>query len=135
VTTASLERRLRQMRSRVLIRAFHFRQLRHADGVWYRLRRALADAREAWAISPQDARQLAAEGYPIEPVGGELAPPKQILRVPAGRVAQAPSARRIPLRIGADLLAAEGLALVPFGPAAREQGESVQPTPNEPARR
>lgn len=128
MTSASLERRLRQMRSRVLIRAWHYRQLRHADGVWYRLRRTLADAKEIWEISPQDAWQLAAEGCPIETVGEALAPPKQILRVPAGRLAQAPSARRIPVRLGTELLAAEALALVPFGPVGTEQYDSVQPS-------
>ncbi len=131
MTTVSLESRLRQMRSRILIRAYHYRQLRHADGVWYRLRRTLADAREVWAVSPTDARQLAAEGCPIEAVGDELVPPKQILRVPAGRVAQAPSARRIPLRLGTELLAAEALALVPFGPDGAEQYDSVQSPPQE----
>ncbi len=130
MTTASLERRLRQRRSRVLIRAYHFRQLGHADGVWFRLRRALADAREVWAISPRDARQLAAEGHPVEPVGEELVPPKQILSVPAGRVARIPSARPIPLRLGTELLAAECLVLVPFGPAAGES-DSVEPDPKE----
>jgi hypothetical protein len=129
VTTASLELRLRRMRSRVLIRAWHYRQLGHANGAWYRLRRVLADSSEAWAVSLQDARQLAAEGYPVEPVGGELAPAKQIVRVPAERVAKAPSARPVPLRLGADLLAAEGLALVPFDPASASRDGSVPPTP------
>jgi hypothetical protein len=117
------------MRSRVLVRAWHYRQRGHADGAWYRLRRVLADTSEAWAVSPQDARQLAAEGYPVEPVGGELAPPKQIVRVPADRVAKAPSARPVSLRLGADLLAAEGLALVPFDPASASRGGSVPPAP------
>jgi hypothetical protein len=119
------------MRSRVLIRNWHYRQRGHADGVWYRLRRALADASEAWAVSPQDAHRLAAEGYPVEPVGGELAPPKQIVRVPAERVAKALSARPVPLRLGADLLAAEGLALVPFDPASASRDGSVPPAPKE----
>lgn len=127
MTIASLERRLRQMRSRVLIRGYHFRQLQHADGVWFRLRRSLADAREVWAISPGDAEQLAAEGYPLDPVGEELAPPKQILRVPAERVARLPSARPIPLRLGAELLAAEGLVLVPFHSAATGKSDTVEP--------
>lgn len=131
MTTASLERRLRQMRSRVLIRGYRFRQLGHADGVWFRLRRALANAREVWAISPRDAGQLAAEGYPVDPVGEELAPPKQILRVPAGRVARVPSARSIPLRLGADLLSAESLVLVPFGSAATGKSDTVEPDQKE----
>lgn len=128
MTSDSLDRRARQLRSRVLIRAHHFRQLEHADGAWYRLRRALADASEIWAVSPEDAEKVAAEGYPVEPVGNELAPGKQILRVPAGRVAQIPSARPLAPRLGAELLATDCLLLVPFGPA--DAGPSVSPEPD-----
>ena len=48
--TAVQERRLRELRSRVLVRAFDHRQRRHARGVWFRLRRVLALAREAYAV-------------------------------------------------------------------------------------
>ena len=72
--TALLERRLRQMRSRVLVRAWDHRQRRHARGAWYRFRRVLAATSEAYAISTDEARRLIAEGYRPEQVGEELEP-------------------------------------------------------------
>ena len=112
---ASLEQRLRQLRSRLLVRSWGYRQRRHARGVWFRLRRVLADASEAYAISLEEARVLLAEGRRAEPIGRELEPVKLILFVPSGRVAAITSARPLPVRLGAELLAAECLALVPFG--------------------
>jgi hypothetical protein len=108
------ERRLREMRSRVLMRAFAHRQRRHAGGVWFRLRRVLADAREAHVISADDANRLIAEGYRPEPVGRELAPPRVILPLPRERVARIASARPLAVQLNAELLSAECLALVPF---------------------
>jgi hypothetical protein len=115
---ASLERRLRQMRSRLAVRSWEYRQRRHARGVWFRLRRVLADACEAYVIPPQEAEQLVAAGHTPQPVGDELAPPKRILFVPADRVARIASARPVAVRLSAELLAADCLALVPFDTAA-----------------
>jgi hypothetical protein len=115
---ASLERRLRQMRSRLLVRSWEYRQRRHARGVWFRLRRVLADAREAYVIPAEEAERLVAEGRSPEPVGAELAPPRRILFVPARRVARIASARPVAVRLNAELLAAGCLALVPFDAAA-----------------
>ena len=108
------ERRLRELRSRVLVRAFTHRQRRHAGGVWFRLRRVLADAREAYVISADEANRLIAEGCQPEPVGRELAPPRIILLLPRERVARLASARPLAVHLNADLLSAECLALVPF---------------------
>jgi hypothetical protein len=110
----ALERRLRQQRSRLAVRSWDYRQRRHARGVWFRLRRVLADAREAHAIPRAEALALVAEGYRAEPVGQELEPPKLILFVPAERIARLGSARPLAVRLGAELLAAECLALTPF---------------------
>lgn len=112
--TASLERRLRALRSRVLVRAWGHRQRRHAGGVWFRLRRVLAEASEAYTLPGEEARRLVAEGHTPEPVGLDLEPPKLVLFVPAARVAQIASARPLVVRLSAELLAAECLALVPF---------------------
>lgn len=112
--TASIERRLRQQRSRVAVRSWDYRQRHHARGVWFRLRRALADAREAHAISRAEALELLAEGYSALGVGNELEPPKLILFVPTERLARLASAQPLPVRLGADLLQAECLALTPF---------------------
>jgi hypothetical protein len=112
--TPSLERRLRQMRSRVVVRSWSYRQRHHARGVWFRLRRALADASEAYLIGREEADALAAEGHRVEPVGQELEPPRPIVFVPSARAAQIASARPVAVRLSAELLAAEGLALVSF---------------------
>lgn len=119
--TTALERRLRQLRSRTLVRAWHYRQRRHAHGVWFRLRRALADASEAYAIPREEAERLLSEGHKAEPVGLELEPARPILFVPAARLARTASRRSLAVRLSADLLAAESLALVPFetGPSNR----------------
>ncbi len=112
--TAVQERRLRELRSRVLVRAFDHRQRRHARGVWFRLRRVLAFARAAYALPRDEATQLMAEGYRPDPVGRELEPPRIVLLVPAERVARVAGARPLAVRLSAELLSAECLALVPF---------------------
>ncbi len=98
----SLEQRVRQHRSRVTVRAWEYRQRRHARGVWFRLRRALADANAAYVISEIDARQLVSEGCRPESVGADLEPSKLILFA------------TVPVRLGGELLAAQCLALAPF---------------------
>jgi hypothetical protein len=113
--TPSLEYRLRQHRRRTIVRSWEYRQRRHAHGVWFRLRRVLANARAASVISDEDARRLIAEGHRLEPVGRELDPPKLIVFAPAERVARIASARPVAVRLSADVLAAECLALTPFG--------------------
>jgi hypothetical protein len=91
-------------------------ELRHAvpRGVWFRLRRVLTLAREAYAVPPDEAKQLIAEGHRPQAVGGELEPSRIILFVPAERVARIASARRLAVRLSAEMLSAECLALVPF---------------------
>jgi hypothetical protein len=112
--TPALERRLRQVRSRLAVRAWTYRQRRHAKGVWMRLRRVLAEARSAYAIASSEAERLVAEGFRPESVGLELQPPKVILFVPAERTARIAGAREIPVRLEAALLDAPALALVRF---------------------
>lgn len=110
----SFERRVRQLRSRVVVRSWDYRQRRHARGVWFRLRRVLADASAAYVITRGEAERLVAEGHRIEPIGQEIEPPKLIVLAPAGRVAQMASARPVPVRLGVEVLAAECLVLIPF---------------------
>jgi hypothetical protein len=112
--TIALERRLRRLRSRVWVRSWDYRQRRHARGVWYRLRRLLADASAVYAVSRPEAELLIAEGCRAEPVGLELEPSKIIVFAPAARVTRIASARPLAVRLGADLLGTECLALVPF---------------------
>ena len=113
-----LERRLREQRARVLVRAHHYRQRRHAHGVWGRLRRVLADASAVYAVPVEEARALVAEGYATQPVGAELEPPKLIVMVPADRVRTTAGAEPVPIRMGAELLAAPCLVMVPFNTGA-----------------
>ena len=112
--TAVQERRLRELRSRVLVRGFDYRQRRHARGVWFRLRRVLAFAREAYVLPRSEAERLIAEGLRPEPVGRELEPSRVILYVPRERLAGIASARPLAVRLSAEMLSAEFLALVPF---------------------
>lgn len=112
--TEALHRRARASRARATVRAWEYRQQNHAKGTWFRLRRVLAEAREAWAIDAEDADRLVAEGFALESVGIELAPPKRIFFVPEQRLAAI--ARRRPVRVGlgADLLREGCLVLVRF---------------------
>ncbi len=112
--SAALEQRARQYRSRMLIRAWAYRQRHHARGVWFRLRRLLAGASHAYVISSNDADQLRAEGFHIEPVGHGIEPPKVIVFAPPERVARLVSAKEVPVSLGGELLSAEYLVLVPF---------------------
>lgn len=116
--TPALERRVRQLRARVLVRSWEYRQRRHARGVWFRLRRVLADASAAFVIPLDEARKLIAEGHRAHPVGHELEPPKLIVFAQADRLAQIASARSVPVRLSGELLEAECLALTPFEPTA-----------------
>lgn len=54
------------------------------------------------------------EGYRPDPVGQELEPKRIIVFVPAERVAGIVSAQPLVVRLSAELLTAECLALVPF---------------------
>jgi len=110
----SLVQRVNQLRSRVLVRSWDYRQRRHARGVWFRLRRVLADANEAHVIPREEARKLIAEGYLPEPIGNEMAPPKLIVFVPTERLARIASTRPVPVRLCGELLMAETLALTRF---------------------
>jgi hypothetical protein len=114
--TEALHRRAREIRARAAVRAWEYRQRHHAKGVWFRLRRVLAEAREAWAIPPDEADRLVAEGYVPEAVGSELAPPKRILFVPEARLATISARRRLRVGLGADLLGAPCVVLVRFPP-------------------
>ena len=109
-----MERRVRQARSRALVRAWEYRQRNHARGAWFRLRRVLADAAEAYIVSSEDMQHLLEDGYAAIRVGLEFSPPKAIVFASRERLARRPGARQVPVRLGTELLAAEHLVLVPF---------------------
>lgn len=109
-----LRARARAVVARAEVRRWQYRQRHLAAGVWYRLRRVLADAREAYVISADDAGRLVSEGYRAEPCGAGLEPPKTILVVDPSRLSAIDSRRPIPVGLGPDLLTAPAIALVAF---------------------
>jgi hypothetical protein len=115
--TPALERRVSELRARVLVRSWDYRQRHHARGVWFRLRRVLAEASAAFVVAPEDAAALVAEGCRADPVGEALEPRKLIVFAAAERVARIASARAVSLRLGRDVLEARHLVLTPFDPA------------------
>jgi hypothetical protein len=113
-TLEALQQRAREVRARSLVRRWQYRQRHLAAGVWFRLRRVLADAEQAFVIDEYDARRLVEEGYAPEPCGSELAPAKTMVFVDEARLAGLASRRRIPVTLGPELLTHPALALVPF---------------------
>jgi hypothetical protein len=109
-----MQRRARRARSRWAVRRWEYRQRDLASGVWFQLRRVPADAREAYAIAPEQARALIAEGARPEPVGARLEPPKIILFVSTEQLERIEDRRQLRLHLDRHLLAAEALALVRF---------------------
>jgi len=110
----SMHRRVRQVRSRAAVRAWEYRQRHLAKGVWFRLRRLLAEASSAWEIPEAACSRLMTEGFCPEAVGEELEPRKTLLFVPETRLSGIPDRRLLPLRLGPELLAARHIALVRF---------------------
>jgi hypothetical protein len=106
--------RARAVRTRAVIRRWKYRQRGLAAGVWYRIRRVLAEAKEAYVIAGGDAQQLLAEGYVPESCGALVAPEKIIIFVDPTRLARIGSRRRIPVRLGPEFLSATAVALIRF---------------------
>lgn len=104
----------RTVRARAQVRAWKYRQRNLAAGVWFRLRRALADAKAAYVISDEDARRLLAEGYEGVACGREVAPEKAIVFVDERRLDRVESRRPIRVDLGTAFLAASAIALVRF---------------------
>ena len=121
--TLVLTARARAVRARAAVRAWEFRQRELAKGVWVRLARLLAGSESAWEIPCEAAAALEREGYPRAPVGRELSPELMLLVVPVERVVRIADARKLELRVSAELLAAPCIALVPFGD---EQAQSAR---------
>ena len=115
----TMRARARDVRTRAAVRSWNYRQRNLAGGVWFRLRRVLADARAAYVISDDDARRLVEEGHQPEACGTEVAPEKTMLFVDEARLSGLISRRQIPVGLGPAFLAARAIALVPFEEARR----------------
>jgi hypothetical protein len=124
--STALHARARRIRERALVLAWEYRQRHHAKGVWFRFRRLLVDAEEAWAIAPEDADRLEASGCVPLDVGRELAPPKRLLVVTLEQLAMLGSRSQVRVGLGSDMLGAENVALVLRG--ARRAPGSTLPT-------
>lgn len=112
--TDQLHLRAQKIRERALVLAWQYRQRHHSQGTWWRLRRALVDAAEAWEIGDDDAGRLAEEGFEPLAVGREFAPPKRFFVATSEQLEALGSRRRLAVRLNADLLGARNVVLVPF---------------------
>ena len=121
--TKTLHARVRRIRERTLIRAWEYRQRHHSKGVWFRLRRVLVDAGQAFIISPEQADQLEAAGHLPLPVGQEIEPQKRMFFISAQRLSELSSARSIRVGLCAELLESRNLALVPHQRTVPPEGQ------------
>ena len=108
-----LRARAQRMREQSLIRAWEYRQRASSNGAWYRFRRVLVDAAEAWIISEADADSLEASGHVPHPVGSELVPRKRLFFLTRKEWEAVPHRRQVPVNLHAELLLARSLALLP----------------------
>lgn len=122
-----MEARARAVRARATVRRWEYRQRNHAAGAWFHLRRVLADAKAAYAVSDEEASQLVADGYRPEACGRELSPEKLILFVDEARLPSLQSRRAIPLALGPDLLTATAVILLAFDETRTATGRTAPP--------
>jgi hypothetical protein len=110
----ALHRRAKAVRSRAAIRRWEYRQRHHANGVWFRLRRAMAEADYALEVDADELAHLAVlPEVRSMAVGAELEPAKSILLITKAEAATVRGAR-LPLRLDARFLAARNIVLVQF---------------------
>ncbi|HWO19683.1 MAG TPA: hypothetical protein VNO30_12940 [Kofleriaceae bacterium] len=110
----TIAERVKAVRARARIRRWEYRQRNLAHGAWDRFRAALAHAREAYAIDEATAAALLAEGFHADDRGRGLEPPRTLIWITEERAARLVGARSLELRLNAELLGANYLALVPF---------------------
>ena len=109
-----LHDRARRVRERSLVRAWEYRQRAFSKGAWFRFRRVLVDAVEAWIIDEADADALEARGYIPHPVGHEFAPLKRLFFLTREELEAMPRRQQVPVRLRGELLLARNLAFLPF---------------------
>lgn len=107
-------RRVKQIQMRARVRGWEFRQRHLAHGAWQRFRLALAMADEAYAVDEVTMQRLVQAGCVSDDRGTALEPPRQIIWITPEQAARLEGARRLALRLDADMLASTRLALVPF---------------------
>jgi len=107
-------RRVKQIQMRARVRRWEFRQRHLAHGAWQRFRLALAMADEAYAVDEATMQSLVGAGCVSDDRGRALEPPRQIVWITPEQVVELGGARRLALRLDADMLATIRLALVAF---------------------
>jgi hypothetical protein len=112
--SASLHERVRQIRSRTVIRRWEFRQRDHARGTWYRIRRLLAGSRQVFVVSDPDFDRLLSVGRTQHPVGTKLHPERRIVSATLAEATSLSSARELDVRLSSQLLGERNWVLVPF---------------------
>ncbi len=117
---ARLHARAAKIRARRALFAWELRQAGRAKGAFFRLAAALARAERGFAVDERELRELAREGWPEDPAGRDLEPPREIRLVSAARAARLATARPLSLRMDEALLSERFLVLVPFPPWAVE---------------
>jgi len=119
--------RIREIRTRGRIRRWEYRQRNLAHGAWLRFRTALAHAERAFRISPELYAELVANGGRIDDRGASLEPPRHIVWITPAQTEALHDIHELTLRLDAEMLAAEHLALVPFDIFDQLSGEAVSP--------
>jgi hypothetical protein len=116
-----LERRARDAKSRALVRSWEYRQRNLARGIWFELRRILADTERAFVLSDDVAAEVLHSGAKLEAAGARLEPKKRIMFVTADELSGYTDIREIPVNLGVDFVAARNIALLPFPSCARRR--------------
>ncbi len=124
----ALHERARRARERALIRAWEYRQRHYANGVWFRFRRVLVDAAEAWIIGDDDGNRLQTVGRVPLPVGRELAPPIRLFFLSEEELEAISDRRQVPARLCTELLHAGNLALLAHAGVETAQHASITST-------
>jgi hypothetical protein len=106
--------RIREIRARVRIRRWEYRQRNLAHGAWLRLRTALAHAEHAFRISDELYAEFVASGGRIDDRGAGQEPPRHIVWISPAQASALDGACELALHLNADMLAAQHLALVGF---------------------
>ena len=131
----ALHERARRARERALIRACEYRQRHYANGVWFRFRRVLVDAAEAWIIGDDDGNRLENGGRVPLPVGRELAPPIRVFFLSKEELEAISDRRQVPARLCAELLHAGNLALLAHAGVETAKYTSIACTSATPRRK
>jgi hypothetical protein len=113
-----LAARARRICEHSVVREWEYRQRNFSKGVWYRFRRLLVDAAEAWVIDEAAADELEARGHLPHPVGRELEPPKRLFFLTVKELEALSRRRQVPLRLQSELLLARSLVFLALPGAA-----------------